>query len=143
MTTAFSAITTAIVAALGAGTPVSPNIYRARLRPMAQQHATAVAVRLQNAFTERFAVANAPVDYDTTMAVECYARSSTTTADVAVDALLEAVYARLASDSTLGGLVGDIWVAALNWDFDADAEQTACVTLTYKVLHRTANLTIA
>lgn len=142
MTTAFNAIVTAMVAALSAATAVSPNIFRARLRPMAEQHTTAVVVRLQDAQPQRFAIAGAPVDFDTTIAVECYARTSTTTADVAVDALVEAVYAKLAADTTLGGLVGDIFMQSANWDFDADGEQTACATLTFKVVHRTANLTI-
>ena len=63
-----------------------------------------------------------PVSWTSAIAVECYARSGTATApDVAVDALLEAVYARLMADPTLGGSWGpyyDDWPFAVVADDD-------------------------
>lgn len=142
MSTAFAGIVAAMVDALSSAPAVSAQVYRARMRPMAQQHTTAVVVRIQDAQADRAAMQGAPVDFVTTIAVECYARSATQTPDLAVDDLLAAVYAKLAADSTLGGLVGDLYPSTLQYDFDTDAEQTACVTLTYQVVHRTANLSL-
>ena len=140
--TAFSTIVGAIVTALQGAPAVSPQVYRARMRPIAEQHTTAVVVRLQDAQAERFAINGAPVNQSTTIAVECYARSSTLDPDVAVDTLLADVYAKLAADTTLGGLVSDLFVTGIAWDFDMDAQHTACATLTCLVQHRTANLNI-
>jgi hypothetical protein len=144
MTTAFSTIVAAIVAALQATTPVSAVVDRARLRPLTEGMTDAVVVRIQGAANiERFAIRNAPVDWDTNIAIECYARhTSTTSGDAAVDALLSSVYARLAQDPTLGGLVMDLMPAELEYDLAAAAENLCCVTLTLKVMHRTNNLTL-
>jgi hypothetical protein len=140
--TAFAAIVTALVANLSASVAVSANIYRALLRPLPDTENTAVVVRLQNAVPDRDQLNGNPVDMTTQIAVECYARSSATTADLAVDALLESVYTRLMSDQTLGGTVMDINCTALQFGFDAEAQQFAVATLTLDVRHRTSGLTL-
>lgn len=142
MTTVFAQIVSAIVTALQAATPVSAQIYRARMRPMAAQHTDAVVVRLLSATPERFDIGGAPVDFTTQIAVECYARSNATTADLAADTLLAAVYARLMLDTSLGGLVMDLNLTDITYDFDADAEQTSCVILTLQVRHRASSTTL-
>ena len=140
MPTIFASVVTAVVDALNAGTPVSAQVHRARVRPGASEWATLVVVRLLDAAMEPFAVQGAPYNVDTQLAVECYARGSAGQApDLAVDALLSAVYARLAADPTLGGLVSDLQPINLNYDFDADGEPTASATLTYTVRHRAGN----
>ena len=140
MSTAFASIVGAMVAKLGAAPAVSSQVYRARLRPLAQQHSDAVVVRLLSATPSMGAIAGGPVDWVTSVAVECYARTTSTTPDVAVDSLLGAVYAKLMSDTTLGGLCADLFPADAMADFDADGEQTACITLQFEVHHRTSNL---
>lgn len=140
--TVFATIVTAVVATLTAGTPVSPNIYRARMRPIAQQHDTAVVVRIGSAAAERGDIGGAPVDFTTQLAVECYARSATTTPDLAADALLGTVYARLMADTTLGGLVMDMHLTNIDYDFDETGEKTACVTLQLAVRHRASSTTL-
>ena len=60
--------------------------------------------------------------------------------DQAVDSLLAAAFAKVMSDTTLGGLCGDLFPAGVTADFDADGEQTACITLHLEVQHRTSNL---
>jgi hypothetical protein len=78
-----------------------------------------------------------PLSWTTSIAVECYARSTGSTApDQSVDALLESVYARLMTDPTLGGVVIGLQPQALHYDFDADAEKTACATLVFNARHR-------
>lgn len=143
MTTAVAAVVSAMVATLQAAPAVSPQVHRARLRPMAADWATAVVVRPLSVAFEPFAIQHAPFNLDTQIAVECYARASAgTSGDAAVDALMQAVYARLMSDTTLGGLVGDLRPDRLDFDLDADGDNTACATFTFTVLHSAGNNTL-
>lgn len=143
MTTAVAAVVSAMVATLQAAPAVSPQVHRARLRPMAADWATAVVVRPLSVAFEPFAIQHAPFNLDTQIAVECYARASAgTSGDAAVDALMQAVYARLMSDTTLGGLVGALRPDRLDFDLDADGDNTACATFTFTVLHSAGNNTL-
>lgn len=143
MTTIVSAAVAAIVAALSAGTPVASQIARVRLRPLAAGQAQAVVVRpLQSEAAVSSLSPDLPVSWTSAISVECYARTSAaTTPDVAVDSLVEAVYARLLADPTLGGVVISLQPHSMSWDFDADGEQTACATLVFQALQRTAGAT--
>lgn len=140
--TAFGSIVAAIAAQLQDAPAVSAQVHRARLKPVAAQHDTAVVVRIRSSSAERFAILNGPCDWDTAIDVECYARSNTLSPDAAADALLAAVWARLAADPTLDGLVMDLNPTSLEYDLAGEADQMACVTLTLKVLHRTAQLSL-
>lgn len=143
MATVFASVVGAVVAALQAATPVSDQVHRSRIKPGAQEWTTMVVVRLLDAALEPFAILGAPFNVDTVMQVECYARGSAGQApDLAVDALLAAVYARLAQDPSLGGLVEDVVPTGIGFDFDVDGESTACATLNYTVRHRADNLTL-
>lgn len=143
MTTAVAAVVSAMVATLQAAPAVSPQVHRARLRPMSADWASAVVVRPLSVAFEPFAIQHAPFTLDTQIAVECYARASAgTSGDAAVDALMQAVYARLMSDTTLGGLVGDLRPDRLDFDLDADGDNTSCATFTFTVLHSAGNNTL-
>ena len=143
MTTIVSAAVAAIVAALTAGTPVASQVARVRLRPLAAAQAQAVVVRpLQTDASVSSLSPDLPVSWTSAISVECYARTSAaTTPDLAVDSLVEAVYARLLADPTLGGVVISLQPQSMSWDFDADGEQTACATLVFQALQRTAGAT--
>lgn len=143
MTSIVNTAVTAIVSALQSGTPVASQVARVRLRPIAQSAAQAVVVRpVQSQVVEAAMAPGYPVSWTSSIAVECYARSGTTTpADVAVDALLVAVYARLMADTTLGGSVLALQPQDVSYDFDADGEQTTCATLVFNVRHKTAGST--
>lgn len=146
MTTIINNAVTAIVAALSSGTPVASTIARVRLRPLAQATAEAVVVRpLQAQASPEFILQpNGPVGWTTAIAVECYARSSVaTTPDQALDALVEAVYARLMADPTLGGAVLSLQPQDIAFDFDADGEQTSCATLVFNARHRASGATLS
>jgi hypothetical protein len=138
MTTLVSTAVTAIVAALQSAPAVAPNVARVRLRPQAQATTQAVVVRpLQSQAGEASLGPGYPVSWVSTVSVECYARSTAaTTPDVAVDALVESVYARLMADTTLGGAVISLQPQDVSYDFDADGEQTTCVTLVFQILQR-------
>ena len=144
MTTMFNATVAAFVAALTSGTPVATQVDRVRLRPMAKTTERAVVVRPQEAGAGESAIyPNQPVSWTTVISVECYARSSAATpADVAVDSLLEDVYARLMTDPTLGGVLASLEPRALTWDFDVDADQTTCATLVFHALRASQGATL-
>ncbi len=61
---------------------------------------------------------------------------------MAVDPLLAGVAARIAADSTLGGLVADVWLAGLEAEYNAEGQKTGWIRMTYLVQHRTSNLTL-
>ncbi|ARV17479.1 hypothetical protein AEP_00519 [Curvibacter sp. AEP1-3] len=135
----------AIEAALKAGTPVAPLIERGRRRPIPISSATAVAIRpVQIEVAQAQMVSGMPVSWNGSYAVECYARSGKSTSpDVAVDELVQDVYARLMQDPTLGGVVVVIRPQGIAYDFDADGELTACATLVFNVLHRANGATLS
>lgn len=137
--TAFNVILAAVKTKLEQAPAVSTQVYRARLKPVAAQHNDAVVIRIQGGSAERFAILGGPTDWDTTIDIECYARSATLSPDEAVDALLGKVWARLAADTTLGGLVMLLHQSDLSYDFSGAADDMACATLTLKVMHRTNN----
>lgn len=138
MTSLVSQAVGAFVASLASGTPVATRIDRTRLRPWAQNVLLAVVVRpVESEVAETSLSPGYPVSWTTAVAVECYARTTAAApADVAVDSLIEAVYARLMADPTLGGAVLAIGPRHLAFDFDTDAEQTVCATFTFLVRQR-------
>lgn len=139
MSTIFASLVGAVVAALQAATPVSDQVHRARVRAIPKEWPTCVVVRPRQAELESGVGQGVAGIWATALQIECYARSNAaTTPDVAVDALLEAVTNRLGQDPSLGGLVGGIGLQAIDYDFDADGENTVCATLTFTVRHASA-----
>lgn len=143
MTSLVNTAVSAMVDALQSGIPVAPLVGRVRLRAMAQTTVQAVVVRpIASQVSEAALAPGYPVSWTTTIAVECYARSGAATApDVAVDALLEAVYSRLMADPSLGGVVLALQPQDLSYDFDADGEQTTCATLVFNARQKTVGST--
>jgi hypothetical protein len=136
--TAFASLAGAFVAALQASPAVSPHVYRARMRVLPQAWTSCTVVRLEQAEVQRGAGQGVAMVWETRVAVECYARAPATTApDVAVDALLGQVVARVMADPTLAGAAGDVGLAGISYDFDVDADSTALATVTFIVRHAT------
>lgn len=128
----------AIVASLQAAPAVSSNIGRVKLRPLAFSVQQAVVVRPARAVVAQSSQTSGyPITWSTAIQIECYAKSTAATApDVAVDALLQTVYARLMADITLGGAVVELEPISIECDFDVDADQTTCATITFTALQR-------
>ncbi len=126
-----NAAVTAVMNALKAPPAVSPRVERARLRALPASAGTAVVVRpLGSDVQDAELLTGHPYVWTTSLAVECYARAPQGTApDVAVDALLDAVYARLLQAPTLGGAVTALQPQAITYDFDVDGESVVCATL--------------
>lgn len=139
MSTLIHDATSAVIAALQATPAVADQVQRARLRPLAAGQSTMVVVRPVQADVLDDELAGPVVSWDVLIAVECYARASASTApDTAVDAVLEAVHARLASDPTLGGAVIALQPKKVSFDIDADGEQTVCAVSLFNARQRTA-----
>lgn len=142
MKTAFSKVVDAVIAVLEAAPALCDNVYRARPTAVPAQDDQALNVQWEAALPERGAIHGAPVDWNTKVTVECFARSVSESGDVVVDPLLLAVYERLAQDSTLGGLVDDLACLGIEAENTADGKKTGWVRLTYMAVHRTSNLTL-
>lgn len=124
-------VVTAVVGALKAAPAVSTRVERVRLRAVPASVGTAVVVRpLGSDVQDAELLTGHPYVWTTSLAVECYARAQQGIApDVAVDALLDAVYARLLQDPTLGGVAAFLQAQSITYDYDVDGENVVCATL--------------
>ena len=140
--TAFMTITQALIDLLAAYPPVSQQIFRARDRQLAEEHADAINVQFDGSTPYAGAILGAPVDWDSRFTIECYARTAAGSADLAVDPLLLQVFNRIATDSTLGELVMDVGYPLIEAEYNSEQVKTGWVRMTYPVRHRTGNLTL-
>src|SRR5690606_15044844 len=106
---------------------------------MPDQASEAISVQWEQGLPRPAAIAGAPVDWETRLTVECFARSTSETGDVAVDPLLQRVYERLAADPSLGGMVDDLVIAGIEAENTTEGKKTGWVRLTYIAQHRTDN----
>lgn len=138
--TAFDAISDAIVSALSAPPAVAPVIVRGFARPMAEQHTRQIVVRLNAASGQMYAVKGAPINWDTRVDIECYARATGGgESEAAANSLLADAASRLLADETLGGAAQGIGPdIAIEWSADAGAQGVACATASITYAHRTS-----
>lgn len=142
MRTAFATIVSAVIAQLSAAPAVCDKIYRSSGSVVPDQVDQAINVEFNRALPQLAAIAGAPIDWSSTISVECFARSMTESGDLAVDPLLFAVFERLAQDPTLGGLIGDLAVAGVEAENSVEGKKTGWVRITYVADHRTNNSTL-
>lgn len=141
--TAFIDIVSAFVTRLNQAPAVCDTVLRARDRAVPETKDKALNVTFVGSKPTDGAIDGAPVDWSTVIVVECYAKTpATSTPDVALDALLNDVYVRLAQDQTLGGLVEDIGVPSIEADYDSIGQRTGWAAMKYTVSHRTSNNTL-
>lgn len=142
MTTAFASVQSELIAALGTAPALAGGrIYANRLRPIAAGSNTAIVVRMDAADGTEQVLGS--IDWATTYAVECYARSATG-ADpaAAVDALLADTWARLAAlDFTT--LDASITLSPkIDWQYDDAETPVVCAVIHLSAQHRTALVTL-
>lgn len=143
-TDAHNAVVQAVISTLLA-TPAlaSGNIYRGRRRAISKNVELGIAVRFGASDPSRGAIKGAPIDWTTTVLVECYARTTgTESADEAALALHADAYARLNTDPSLGGVVDDLLPPSLDVSEEDRDEQLGCVIAGYQLRHRTAENTL-
>jgi hypothetical protein len=145
VSTAFSKVVSAVMTSLLSQPRICKGIYRARTLAVADQDDEAITVQWEQAMPAAATIAGAPIDWTTRVTVECFARSARPgdTGDAAVDPLLERVYERLASDSTLGGMVDDFVIAGIEAENTTEGKKTGWIRLTYIAVHRTDNLLLS
>ena len=141
--TAFATIVGAIKTTLEAAPVIADNVTRARTRVIGDDEETCINIYFEGATPNRGVMAGAPIDWETRIVIDLYARSTTTSADLAIDTLLGRVIDRLMADTTLGGVVDDIGAPLIDAEYDSNGQQTGWVRLIYPVQHRTTNNTIA
>lgn len=143
-----ASIVSSAIAALKAQLEQSPSVCshvgRVRLRTIPKGAATYVVVRPDEGEADAAVLATgAPTSWASRVIVDCYARvpaGSGQAPDEVVDDTATAVMARIAQDSTLGGAVLSMRPASYAYDFDADGEQTVCLTLVFIARHRAGSL---
>ena len=140
--TQFVDIVTAFMTVLSGTPAVSDNIFRARDVAIPETAADAINVVWEGSQPYEGAISGAPIDWNTKVVVQCFAKSLTQSGDQAVDPLLASVYARLAANPTLSGKVAYIGAPVMDTEFDAQGQKTGWVSLSYVVQHRTSNLTL-
>lgn len=121
------------------------RVYRTRTRAIGVDQANAVVVRIERSTSTLANVLGGPTTWATLIHVECYARASGSEPDAAADALVVAVFDRLAQAPTLGGRVmsfepmpGD----TLSWDVDELDTKLTCITAKFLVMHKTKGRTL-
>jgi len=131
-------IINAVESILKAGTPVAQRTLRIAANPIPTGVNFAVDIRPLHAEVKQTQFnPGMPISWEVPFTVACYARvDSTQAADQAVDALVLDVYARLLADTTLGGVCINLAPRHVAYDFDTDAQQTVCATLTFTALQR-------
>lgn len=141
MSTAFAKVVSAVIARLSAQPAVCKAIYRARAHAIPDQDDEAISVQWERSLPAPGTINGAPIDWSTTVTVDCFARTASAngSGDVAVDPLLERVFERLGADPTLGGLIDDLVIAGVEAENTAEAKKTGWVRLTYVADHRTSN----
>jgi hypothetical protein len=139
MSTVFSKIVSAVIASLAAQPAVCKRIYRARTKQFPAQDIEAISVAYGRVRRNDQTIRGAPNDYQTLIYVDLFARSSTESADVAVDPLLERVGERMVLDTTLGGIVADLNFLELDPENDSEGMETGWIRLTFIAEHRTTN----
>lgn len=113
---------------------VSPHIFRNRARVVPKDMGTAVVVRMRTARSEAATGVNTWTVWNSALDVEMYARARVgMDVEDAMDELLARVSDALLADPSLGGVVGGLQLAAVDWDYDVDGEKTGCVTASFLV----------
>lgn len=142
-TSIFTALVTSVLNALKAPTALAGGrVYANRLAPFPPEVSTAIVVRLVG--TEQVPSPLGVADWQTTLAVDCYARGALATDPaVSVDDLLCTTWARLAgiSADTLAAMQVSR-APGVEWQFDdTGGAPVAVATTTLRVLHRAPSTT--
>lgn len=130
MSTVVAQAVAAVVAKLQEAPAVASPVVRVQMQPFERTVTAAVSVRPVSAERDLSAIAwSGPDVWSVRLAVDCYVRA-TDAPDVALDALLAAVYARLMADPTLAGAVfGGLSPAGVTFDFEPAGDQFALASL--------------
>jgi hypothetical protein len=146
MSTAHRGLLLAAEAAMKLAGVAAGRVFVHRTRAINSETPYAVALRLVRSTSQLSSTLGGPTDWKSLLQVDCYGRMVGGTPDEASDAIVEAVFAALADDFTLGGaaigvepLPGD----TLSWDVDELDEKLSCTTAKFLISHRTKGRTLS
>ncbi len=141
MTTQHFQIAGAVVDALLAAPAIADGrVHRSRTRPISQGTTSGVVVRLTRSASGDSQMMGGRTTWTTLISVECYGRGTTDVPESGADAIVQAVFERLAANPTLGGLAMDLAPfdgSTLEWDFDEQDTAMCAVTAHFVVTHQT------
>jgi hypothetical protein len=140
----------AIVDAILARLALAPAVTVGRIEEdidteaLAETDDEAVSVSLVTSDPQAGEIYGHPVDWVSTVVIECYARrdSRGLSAGRASRALHAAVYARLMADPSLAGTASDVREPQISIEAAQRGTRLGCCTGTYPVWHRTAARTL-
>jgi len=135
--TVFSGIVDSFVSILNSPTPLASIVARDSGYHVPEQVSSAINVFWEGSRPQEAGIAGAPIDWQTRIVVDCYARTTVKTGGEAADELLSSIYARLASDPTLNGSVFNIGLPMIELDTESGAQKNGWIRLMYVVEHRT------
>lgn len=141
------AIVQAVLAALRTAPAVTTGLIEEDLdlAAVGDHDAQAVSVSLTGSDPQNpAAILGHPIDWISTLVIECYVRRDTATALAgrASRSLHALVYQRLMSDPSLAGTADDLRAPSITIDNAVLNTRMGCCTGTYPVLHRTAARTL-
>lgn len=146
-TTAFDDLLGAFQARLQAATAVCANVeLDDDAEPLPAGRSESVLITLGSADPQPLGgIEGNPIDWLTQINVHCFAANAGSSARPAVNALAKKVYERLAADKAVG-LAADtgtyIGEPQFTWETDKADRRYARCTLSYRVQHRTVNLSL-
>lgn len=142
---AHDAIVDAVLAALRQQPPVTTGLIEEDLdaNELGEEVRECISVSLDASNPNRTALRGHPVQWDTDVMLECYARvdgrdDGAPAGGRASRALHLRAYARLMADPSLGGVAIDLQEPQLRFDRDLLDTRLGCCVATYRVVHRTA-----
>lgn len=138
---AHDAIVGAIVARLLQWPALAGGLVEEELQPGAvpEEAPQAISVRLARSVAQDSRFAGQPIDWQSEVVLECYARGDAAhpTTGRASRALHAAAYARLMQEPTLGGLLSYLVPVAIDIDTEAATGPHGVCIGTYTAQHRT------
>lgn len=148
MSSAFLTVTQAVQALLAQAPAVAADIERSRDKRVAPETAAALRIYPVNADGQAAAVRGGFHRWTFDVTVDCYARAALSgalagDAEAAADALLQAVWQRLAAGPAPAGVSSLVKQPRIAWEFIEADTGLACARLTFAVDLSTNNQTLA
>lgn len=143
---AHDSIVAATVARLLQAPALAGGFVEEELQPGAvpEEVSQAISVRLSRSVAQDTRYAGHPIDWQSELVIECYARGDAANPSTgrASRALHAAAYARLMAEPSLGGQVSYLVPVAIDVDTEAATGPHGVCIGTYTAVHRTAAATL-
>jgi hypothetical protein len=139
--TIFAALATALETILKQAPAIADAVYQAKMRPMQTEHSKDITITLRQSAAQEM-LGNGVQDFDTIFTIEARARGTSLNGHDLLDPLISAINERIQTGEAISD---DVYlkIDSINYDFDADADNTAVATLTYTASHRSSALNLS